>query len=68
MKISTARQYFCHPRESCDAGRSNQILTSTTLTNWTPLTDVYNPSGTISITNPNPATQTQLFFRARVLP
>lgn len=53
---------------SGDAGRSNQILTSTTLTNWVPLTNVYNSSGTISFTNPDPAVQPSLFFRARVLP
>ena len=53
---------------SGDAGRSNQILTSTTLTDWTPLTNVYNPNGTISFTNPVSAGQSRLFFRAMTLP
>jgi hypothetical protein len=51
-----------------DAGRSNQIQTSTTLTSWTPLTNIYNPSGTVIFTNPNPAVESSLFFRARELP
>jgi hypothetical protein len=57
---------------SGDAGRTNQLQVSTTLTNpisnWTPLSNIYNASGTVGFTNPAPATQPQLFFRARVLP
>jgi endo-1,4-beta-xylanase len=51
-----------------DAGRTNQIQTSTTLTNWTPVTNLYNPNGTVTFTNPGSPSQTQLFFRAKVLP
>jgi len=57
---------------SGDAGRTNQIQVSSTLTNpissWTPLSNIYNAGGTVGFTNPAPATQSQLFFRARVLP
>jgi hypothetical protein len=55
---------------SGDAGRTNQIQISSSLSNptWAPLSNLYNPNGTIGFTNPVPATQTQLFFRARVLP
>jgi len=55
---------------SGDAGRTNQIQVSSSISNpsWAPLSNLYNPNGTIGFTNPVPATQTQLFFRARVLP
>jgi hypothetical protein len=57
---------------SGDAGRTNQIQVSSGLTNpisnWTPLSNIYNASGTVGFTNPAPATQSELFFRARVLP
>ena len=57
---------------SGDAGRTNQIQVSSALTNpisnWTPLSNIYNSSGTVGFTNPTPATQSQLFFRARELP
>jgi endo-1,4-beta-xylanase len=57
---------------SGDAGRTNQIQVSSTLTNpisnWTPWSNIYNAGGTVGFTNPTPATQSQLFFRARVLP
>lgn len=61
----SGRFYF---QISGDAGHTNQILTSTTLTNWSPLTNVYNPNGTISFTNPAAAGESRLFFRAKTLP
>jgi GH35 family endo-1,4-beta-xylanase len=53
---------------SGNAGHTNQIQISTTLADWSLLTNVFNASGTLSFTNPSPATQLQLYFRARELP
>lgn len=57
---------------SGDAGRTNQIQVSSTFTspisNWSPLSNIYNAGGTVGFTNPTSSTQSQLFFRARVLP
>ena len=53
-----------------DAGRTYAVQTSTNLnsTNWTTLTNLLNPYGTISYTNPGAPSPSQLFFRARLLP
>jgi hypothetical protein len=53
-----------------DAGRTFAIQASTNLisTNWTTLTSVLNPSGTIWFTNSGSLQPTQQFFRARLLP
>jgi GH35 family endo-1,4-beta-xylanase len=51
-----------------DAGRTNQIQISGTLTNWTVVSNLYNPSGTVGFTNPSSLTSTQQFFRAKLLP
>lgn len=53
-----------------DAGRTYAIQTSTNLnsSNWTTLTNLLNPNGTISYTNPAAPTHPQLYFRARRLP
>lgn len=55
---------------SGDAGRTNQIQVSSSLINpsWTSLSNIYNTDGTVGFTNTGPVTQSQLFFRARVLP
>ena len=51
-----------------DAGRNYAIqgATDSSLSNWSTLTNAFNPYGTIWLTNPMP--QTQLFFRALSLP
>ena len=53
-----------------DAGRTYAIQVSTNLnsTNWTTLSNLFNPFGTISYTNPVAVLPSQLFFRARLLP
>ncbi len=53
-----------------DAGRTFAIQASTNLssTNWTTLTNMLNPNGTIWFTNPGTVLQPQQFFRARLLP
>ena len=53
-----------------NAGRSYAIESSTNLTssNWTTVTQAFNPQGTIGFTNPGPVLQSLQFFRARLLP
>ena len=53
-----------------DAGRTYAIQTSPNLNsaNWTTLTNLPNPYGTISYTNPTISSPAQLYFRARRLP
>jgi hypothetical protein len=53
-----------------DAGRTYAIQTSTNLNSatWTTLTNLLNPYGTVSYTNPAALSPAQLFFRARRLP
>jgi GH35 family endo-1,4-beta-xylanase len=53
-----------------NAGVNYAIQNSTNLgsTNWTTLTNLFNPYGTISYTNPGVLLPTQQFFRARLLP
>jgi endo-1,4-beta-xylanase len=53
-----------------DAGRTFAIQASTNLsvTNWTTLTNLFNPNGTIWITNSGALPPSQRFFRARLLP
>ena len=53
---------------SGNAGRTNQIQTSTNLTAWSTLTNVVNANGALTFTNPSPTSQSQLFFRLRELP
>jgi hypothetical protein len=53
-----------------DAGKSYAVQTSTNLSpgNWTTLSNVFNPNGTIWFTNNNPLPPSQRFYRARLLP
>ncbi len=53
-----------------DAGRTYAIQTSTNLNspNWATVTNLLNPWGTVSFTNPAASSRSQLFFRARRLP
>jgi endo-1,4-beta-xylanase len=53
-----------------DAGRSYAVQTSTNLNpgNWTTLSNLFNPNGTIWFTNSHPPFPLQQFFRARLLP
>ena len=52
-----------------DAGRTFAFQSSTNLntTNWTTISNVINPYGTIWFTNPGSVLQTQQFFRAKLL-
>jgi len=60
----------CQFQLTGDAGRTYAIQTSTNLNspNWTTLTNLPNPYGTISYTNPVGSSPLQLYFRARRLP
>lgn len=53
-----------------DAGRTYAVQNSTNLdsTDWMTLTNLLNPYGTISYTNPGALSPSQFFFRARLVP